>query len=213
MKLSEIVSDKVLRHYTNAVTDTDDEIRGAGSMAYVRQSRSPHEHDTVQRISQGHDPHNTYAWYVKHHTDGHNPYLPIIRNVQPGDSGLVTTAMERLIPFTSAQLAVPELISGQAGTWFVDSLAQKLRRSVEAASKDHSKCAKIVVYALGTAMNRPDLISDPKLKEAIDIIHQVLSIDPDFRLDLTEDNIMWRITGTKPHLVITDPINTMASYK
>lgn len=50
------------------------------------------------------------------------------------------------------------------------------------------------------------LIRDAKLKEALMMIESLLKSNRKFRWDIHPGNIMWRITGNIPQLVIIDPI-------
>jgi hypothetical protein len=50
-------------------------------------------------------------------------------------------------------------------------------------------------------------IKDPELREALDFISKVQSEGKrKFTMDLHSGNIMWRITGNRPQLVIMDPL-------
>lgn len=63
-----------------------------------------------------------------------------------------------------------------------------------------------IIHALNMVRyGKHNIIKDPELKEAIIIIDGIIE-KGNFSCDLYPQNLMWRITGTMPHLVFTDPI-------
>lgn len=221
MKLHEIISPKVVQDMHDLVQkDPTKRIKGVGSGAFVYQNiGDDHSKDEVSRISLAKDPHNLFAWMVKHKTPNNNPYLPRILDVAQGPDGTAHTTMEPLAKMvsvssgrvvrTDTRMATCDMIIHQAHTWFNEPLASKLIAAVEAVDDDNWKAAMRLCRALDDAFDHPELVADENLKAALATIRQVLNMNRDFVTDFLPGNIMWRITGNIPHLVLSDPLASM----
>lgn len=70
----------------------------------------------------------------------------------------------------------------------------------------YSQYADLIQRNLREGTKHPSEIKDENLKQALSIIRSLLDSNNDFMEDMHSGNIMWRITGTIPQLVIVDPI-------
>lgn len=128
-----------------------------------------------------------------------NPYFPIMHDlhIRRAANGKLSYSanLQKLIPINSPKLtsnielmqAVYERMFGVEcpfNTWL--DILHKILDNIK----------------MGENLSDPDLISAMKL------INSVIDASGDayFIKDMHEGNIMWRLTGTMPHLVIIDPI-------
>ena len=62
-----------------------------------------------------------------------------------------------------------------------------------------------IIDSLHLSLTYPEIILNNELKQAIRFI-QYIAKKKNFKIDMHMGNIMWRITGTMPQLVIVDPL-------
>jgi len=212
MKLFELLySDRVEALHKAAKTDPTKHVKGAGTMAFVYQHNDDHQLDRVERISLSADPHTAFMQFIIDN-NVKNPYLP--RCFGKSDSnGIVQSTMERLVPFANPNVATVELVRNLCGKWFQYHISHPLETQMD-ENTTQFECAEYISNIIHDAITSDpdDLIQDPVLLEAIKIIRIVMKSSRSFVADITSENIMWRIAGGVPHLVITDPINTTGAY-
>lgn len=171
---------------------------GSGAGAYVGRKEDPHEMDNIERIS---DEEDGTALYLKTIAEtpelAKNPFFPRVRQ-QRTENGVTTAIVERLVPFTSDKMnSIPMLQAVWEDLFNAelppdDELYEELTKRIEYTLRKNR---------IGQEIR--DDIKNPQFKQAIEWLHTN-------RLgtaDLHDGNIMWRITGNRPQLVITDPFS------
>jgi len=158
------------------------------------------------RIRHASDPiQDGYLAYIneiyKLEQDGEkNPYFPVIHDLKifKDDDGRLSynLNMERLHDFTK-----PSIVSN---TDLLQSLAENMFVQVpDMIGFDADYIIKTIREAAKN--NRYDNIADRQLRKALRLIHRI-HVNAGRVIDLHSGNVMWRITGTMPQLVITDPL-------
>lgn len=126
-----------------------------------------------------------------------NPYFPVIHNVRimKDESGKMNfkVDLEKLHPFNTPGIADNEEL--------MHSIFYRMFNSTE-TNPDR----KSFTRWLTASLSNPNRIKDPKLAAALSLIQSVIGREGNFNSDIHGDNVMWRITGTIPQLVITDPV-------
>ena len=134
---------------------------------------------------------------------GQNPYFPRILNLtirRKTDGNLYYTAdIEKLYPFQNSKIVT--------NTDLMKSLYEQMFNDDGSRGK-YDGNANEFVQKIEHAIDGHGLpyIKDKKLLEAINVVRQVNSKEK-FLNDMHIGNIMWRITGNMPQLVITDPLS------
>lgn len=214
MKLIEILSDdpdvnpderKAIRQLVtrtpsmrNSVADKrqeqDHAFVGAGSNAYVHKHDNPHSLDYVHRTAAINDACTVYLDYISEHPELHNnPFFPRVHK-KIGEGSHITHQIERLVPFyTDAITSNEELMASLCERWFD-------------IKYDTSRSEATILYYIETALyGDVEYIKDKQLLNAINIIRAIQK-EHGGEIDLHGENVMWRITGKNPELVITDPL-------
>lgn len=189
----------------------DHEPVGSGASAYVGRSTSPSEMDRVERVGPKKDPTAVYLAAISKDPSAYdNPYLPRVLQ-KPRTSGNVQAVqMERLYPFDTPKIAgnVPLMLSLWK-YWFSEPIPPSLQLCDADSPDDFAKTfAEFVAFAIDRAIDHGavDEIRDPALVKAIQFIRRLMAKGAGYTADVHYANIMWRITGTMPQLVITDPL-------
>ncbi len=138
----------------------------------------------VQKIQQG--EHN-------------NPYFPVVHDlkIRKNAEGHLSYKidLEKLYNFET-----PKIIES-------DEVMKALCDRMFAIESPDDGFADHILYCLRTAKKNPRIIQDENLNDALRLIYEIVEQrNGIYILDLSEGNIMWRITGTIPQLVIIDPI-------
>lgn len=169
----------------------------SGSNAYVGRSTSQHELDNVTRLSSSADGNVAFleAIFNTPEIQG-NPFLPKVRSVK-GDHGSAHVVVERLYSYESNKLSSPEMLLA----WW-NRIAVEHRTVNEISI--HS-IPDLLDRSVGRPVRSQGTIKDKQLLEAINFI---TSVQTQHRLtvDIHTGNLMWRVTGTMPQLVIVDPL-------
>jgi len=135
---------------------------------------------------------------------GHgNPYFPVIHDLDimrgPDKKLHYNIKLEKLVPFYSAKLVGNLDLMASLYEHMFGELEREDYRTGEAV-------ANVILVVLNHAFSVPSTVKDPDLLDSIKLVNSVIKTNSDFRLDLHSNNVMWRITGTMPQLVILDPI-------
>lgn len=171
---------------------------GSGASAYVGRTATPHEMDRVQRTAPEKEGGMIYLRAIANMPDAHNnPFLPRVHATPAGDGGIATYQMERLVAFQSRKIIKNEpLIESLWEQYFTipfsnhDDIASEITNNLD----------DIVCYDQNT-----EIIRDPALREALLMIAK-LARTHNLSADIHSENVMWRMTGNMPQLVITDPL-------
>jgi len=192
------------------------EFMGAGINAYVSGNQSPHEMDNVKRLSDATDPTARYLkWLHDHPEAANNPYLPRVMNYRQGKD-LSRAKIERLIPLTSPKLLSWPLLTS---TWeHMFASPAPTHEDINREANEELTDAEALEQFAGMITDAFDLILrgnegsrhprvmqeiiDPQLQQALELLR---SIRNGGYPDIHTGNVMWRMTGTRPQLVITDP--------
>ncbi len=128
-----------------------------------------------------------------------NPYFPVIHDLKimkDAHGKLHYRAnLEKLVPFFSDKVVQNEEL--------MNSLYERMFGETYS---DDRPIADAMALKLTRGLDNPDIITDKKLRSALALINKILETNPKFMDDMHGNNIMWRITGTMPQLVILDPI-------
>lgn len=225
MRLHEIIdfkprdTKKSQNDYINRIAQkTPSKLLGVGAFSTVKHFDSPKRLNQVRKfgipgeieddtgdtklLAEIHE--DAYLSYVKMVYDFemqgiYNPYFPRIHKlkVRRNDEGglFYDIDMEKLKPYNIFE--------------YNDELLQSIKEHMVDLSKvdDHIKFSPIDRCLRRYLRDSEyDMIVDDNLKFALEKINELRFSNKRFRLDMHEGNIMWRITGTMPQLVITDPL-------
>jgi hypothetical protein len=139
--------------------------------------------------------------YLKHVVKEDNPYYPELHDlvVRKNKSGTLdyTANLHKLSPFRS------EKIYGNID--LMTSLCDDMFYGREYGYFDPHEPGNSIRQMLDTSSHMPEIIKDPDLKVAMKTIVG-LGQKHNFMLDLHAGNIMWRINGYRPQLIIYDPL-------
>ncbi len=143
------------------------------------------------------DGYLTYLYNIDKSGKG-NPYFPVVHDLKvmrdPNGNIHYRANIEKLIDFQS------QLIIKNA------ELMEALTDSMFGYSYTGDQPALFIIKRLEAAYRDPSLVKDPKLSAALDLIANVVSSNPSFIYDMYSSNVMWRMTGNIPQLVLSDPI-------
>lgn len=186
----------------------------SGSYAYVSRRDTPHDMDHVIRLSPKKDASAMYLKAVYEAGLHNNPFLPRLL-ARPKTSGNVQTAqIERLVPFRTPKIMDNrELMLSLWEQWFTNRPTERIQNNIDSELEQWThefseETSGFMNDYISRGSNK--YIKDQDLKDALDFIvalrkkHQLLE-------DLHPGNLMWRITGNMPQLVITDPLQTFLS--
>lgn len=130
-----------------------------------------------------------------------NPYFPVIHDLKifKDNNGKLSynLNMERLHDFAKSSII--------SNTDLLRSLSENMFEWVpdDVLGFDSNYIIQTIKRAATTGRN--ENIADTQLQQALQLIHQI-HVNTGRLIDLHSGNFMWRITGTMPQLVITDPL-------
>ena len=136
----------------------------------------------------------------------HNPYFPRIHDLtirqNPDGTMMYRVNLEKLYP-----LYTPKLIDNED---LMKSLCNGMF-NLDYELPDNFSVTELIAKKLNICGKyNGKAIRDPNLNQALTIIHRLIQEGNTnggrLSLDLHGGNIMWRITGTMPQLVLLDPI-------
>lgn len=173
---------------------------GSGLTAHVHKLDNPHEMDRVHRISPNYDGTFIYLQYIATHQDQcyNNPFFPRIL-AAPSKLGNQhsTVQLEHLLPFHT-----PKIIEN---TEFLPTLWEQYFTLPRMPHQSFGDIVQLIEH--GLIERRTDFVRYSSLKKAMNIICELKEKTPRCFIDLHEQNVMWRMTGLMPQLVITDPLH------
>lgn len=173
---------------------------GSGSYAYVGTNDDDNFGD-VHRVAGVEDGGSMYLKYLAAHPDFmDNPFFPRVRKVET-EKDTQVTIVERLLPFkTDAVYSNGPLIRAIWKRYFNITIEDAIHEY--GGSFQHA-----IPYVLRKALIN-DYVGDIKDEVLVDAVHKLVQIAQalgDVEVDLHQGNIMWRMAGYQPQLVITDP--------
>lgn len=169
--------------------------------------------DSVQRSTGGEQTikNDGYMTYIKMVIDfeeggGHNPYFPRIDELIPfkGPDGneYYKIALQKLYPIDNPKISGNEDLMLSIAEHMFD-----FEPGTEPVKMTGYEISKILMYAADGEYPNISGLKDPQLMDAMTMIDGLVRTTPQkFHWDLGSGNVMWRITGTMPQLVFTDPI-------
>lgn len=178
---------------------------GRGAYSTVYSDPSGKRHSEVIKVSKDRkeyfkDPYEVYidTVYKLQQAGNQNPYFPRILShrayIKDGEKHSVSR-IEKLVPFRSHKLYLN-----------VD-LMNSITENIFYSEIDPTK----IPYQIDLAIEgKSSDIKDQDLMQACNVIKGIISqSEGKFLSDVHSSNIMWRITGNMPQLVITDPLASM----
>lgn len=131
----------------------------------------------------------------------YNPYFPVIHNLKirkdEADRLTYSADMERLHEYESKKIM---------GNYdLMISLYDRMFKKPWDPKWAFDYMPREILSQLSSGL-RSNNIADPKLLDALYLIRNIIKTGLNFNLDLHSGNLMWRITGNMPQLVILDPI-------
>lgn len=196
-KTTQSVSNNIRPSKINNINLND---TNAGSYSSVYMPSSQKRLNQIIKISKKHKFDNAYVLYLKMIDDfnkngGNNPYFPVIHDLKiyhdDKDNLQFNVKMERLFRFQNLKIYDNEDL--------INSLKEMMF-----GSTDESIHTYLVEYLYSEGTE--GFIKDKKLKQALDMIIRLKINNDEINYDLHKGNLMWRITGNMPQLVITDPL-------
>lgn len=183
---------------------------GSGANAYVSKSTSPHEMDNVQRTSSNTDGTvGFYNWLIDNPEEAANPYFPRVLSLNTNSTTTASAKIERLVSVTSPRVLSTAMMVATAEYMFNEPVPgfEDVKATDDLPQDElHEYIATIAEILDRIVANRRVAITikDPQLKAALSDL-QYIARSEHYNVDIHDENIMWRITGNRPHLVITDP--------
>jgi len=137
-----------------------------------------------------------------------NPYFPVIHDlkIMKGEDGKLhyRVNMEKLIPFTSPKiLGNEDLMASLCDHMFGKDIKDKEQLD---SSELADMYGDLIRHELKRGLKNSNAVKDEDLREALLTIKDVMNDNPRLTEDLHSGNIMWRITGHIPQLVLVDPL-------
>lgn len=132
-----------------------------------------------------------------------NPYFPrvddlTIRTNPDTGRSMYRVNLQKLVPFSSDKI--------YGNDDLMESLYNDMFTEKTTSYDDYGPAGGIKYNISNMAdIGNFEKIKDPELKQALEIILK-LQRDNNFQMDLHSGNMMWRITGFRPQLVLTDPL-------
>ena len=154
---------------------------------------------------------DAYLAYIKMVIDfekdgSHNPYFPRINELrvfkEPDGTEYYKIDLQKLYPIENSKISGNEdLMLSIAEHMFDFELGH------EPVKMTGYEISKNLMYAADGEYPNIAGLKDPQLLDAMTMIDKLTRTNPKkFHWDLGSNNVMWRITGTMPQLVFTDPI-------
>lgn len=171
---------------------------GSGYNAYAYKKDSQHELNTVRRVSSKLDGGAVYHQAIlKNPQIQNNPFIPRIWESE-NENGLVQTQMEKLYPIYHRSIMNNEVL--MRSLW-------ELYFNIPYPEKGDIpyEISEILDYAAGYSVDSKN-IESPSLIQALEFIAKIAK-KARLETDIHSENIMWRISGYMPQLVIIDPIH------
>lgn len=140
--------------------------------------------------------------YMKTIQGQENPYYPTMYDLrvirEPNGALSYRANMHKLSPFFSEKIYLNDDL--------MTSLYDDMFYGRDYGYFDPTDPGGSLKYTLeDQCIVMPEIIKDPDLKIAIDTIVKI-SQEHNFMIDLHSGNILWRITGTRPQLILYDPL-------
>lgn len=168
-----------------------------GNHAALSHSDDPMYTDRIWRTAFDEDAGTSWLKYVHQHSELHNnPFVPRLFEIQHGK--IVTYQVEKLIPFLE-----PDILRNK------HLMLSKLKQYFNNIDLDKATARSIIITELSKVLDRGDYsnIKDPQLKQALQAVDQMITYGQNKTInDITDTNLMWRMTHLGPQLVITDPL-------
>lgn len=219
MKLYELFSldpkntNRDLDSHNNKSFWTDHDNIGQGAFSKVKKFNSPKRLNQVKKTGRAANFTGGKLTDTNQETDGYlsyikmvsknpnNPYFPKVHKLQvkKGPDGKIyyDADLEKLLPYNT-----PKIIDNYD---LMNSLKEYMfdfSKSINSMLEEYS-LADLMSYSL----NNPQIIRDQNLDDALEKIREIISNSNGLLGDdVSYQNMMWRITGNMPQLVITDPI-------
>lgn len=176
---------------------------GTGANAYVYQNEDPQEIGNVKRISATTDPTSKYLQTILSTPDLHdNPFLPRVHEVKRPSKKTVEIQMEKLYSSMASPLVNDDEQLMLRALW------ERYFNRPYPEPQNYKFIVVALVKILNSAVeeNHYRFIKDPQLVEALQFIRAFM-LKNKAHPDIHYGNVMWRITGNMPQLVITDPLS------
>jgi hypothetical protein len=181
----------------------DHEKMGTGKNAYVYRNNNPHQLDNVTRISSTLDGSVVYLKSVMRDSSLHNnPFFPRVLGMDKTPKDISSFKLERLYESSNTR------ITGDDKELFILSAWERYFTVPPPVSRKYPVVSEMV-EVINDVCHGDDvnIIRDTDLAEAIAYIQKLVKANPSLLIDLHDGNVMWRITGNMPQLVITDPLH------
>lgn len=223
MKLYELInfepkkSNKTYPGYRSRLRNIGADELGSGSFGATFDTKSEKRQGQVTKVGRAGNIQDRSKIVKKVEDDGYlaylkavfdsgsdNPYFPRIDDLTvraDKDTGALTyrANLQKLVPFTSDKI--------YGNDDLMESLYDDMFTEHTHFYKDFGAAAgiKFNIDAMASSNNYTK-IKDPEMKEALLFIEKVRQ-SGNFTSDLHSGNMMWRITGTRPQLVFSDPLS------
>jgi hypothetical protein len=183
---------------------------GKGQFATVhKDDDDPHQYNQVIRTTTG-GKDGGVRWHEAISTNPqiqNNPFIPKVYKVsKQGEQ--YTSEIQHLYPLDSPKIAGNQLLMQTLWNEYFNPVYSTFprTRTPSTFAKALSREITLCYWENGYKIN-PDTPLGHKLRQAIEFI-KLVQHGKENGMDAHEGNLMWRITGTMPQLVITDPLGT-----
>jgi hypothetical protein len=181
---------------------------GSGMSAYVYKNNNSDELNQVSRLSAKADPTSKYLMLIHGNAElQNNPFLPRVREIKNPSKKTVDIQMERLYP-----MLTPLLVDDEDQLMLQAVWDRYLAAPYPIGFGRDAITPKDVIIALVNKIHTAVLenhyryIKDSDLVLALKFIREFM-LKHSGHPDIHYKNVMWRITGSMPQLVITDPLS------
>lgn len=216
MKINEIIdfdprdSKETTYSYKSKIRAAGGKPAGSGSFSTVFSFDSPKRYNQISKIGRTGSigqrdssakkiEDDAFLFYIKSIQGSDNPYFPKISDLKifkDNNGNLSYRAnIHKYVDFQSKKIADNiDLIKSLYEDMFYGNIENDTYAIITLEDSLHNM------------FTDEKIIKDDNLKNAVQLIKQMLSKNPNFNLDIHSGNLMWKITGNRPQLVIIDPI-------
>lgn len=205
------ISSSALQRVNDLRKNPKHKFLGSGGFAYVGTDDDENFGD-VYRVASADDGGSMYHRFLASHPTiaEKNLFFPRIRMVDHADdypSGInhQTTIMERLLPYSTPAIHNNLRLMRAIATRYLNAGAHDI--CTKLSPRVEPSWGEAIILAIRHALQNGDdeYIKDPKLMQAIKILHMIEQQLPDTGFDIHYGNLMWRPNAYQPQLVFTDP--------
>lgn len=209
--ISTDISGSALRRVSDLRKNPNHKFLGSGGFAYVGTDDDENFGD-VYRVASATEGGSMYHRFLSSHPmiAEKNLFFPRIRSVDHNKEltqGVdhQTSVMERLLPYNTPAIHDNLRLMRAIVTRYLNAGAYDICNKLSPRTEPSWGSALVLAIRHALQNYNTEYIKDPKLMQAIKILHMMEEQMPDTGFDIHYGNLMWRPNAYQPQLVFTDP--------